>query len=445
MGQLEVFIARNFPQTYAMRSDSSFVSDSVADGLFGVTQAQAVRHYTRNWQVRINERKKNMTGKMYRKYVKDPLVREGIRLDTVLMSSAGDFIYRYSHTFRPVPGVRKVNISLRGSLYQDGLEIAGLTFPEDISFYISSLSSLVEDRVKYRLIVLERRAYDNTKALLDFRQGSAQLDTTLGDNASELRRVRRCVEDVLAREEFELDSLKIIASCSLEGRFELNRRLSSARAETVMHSICETVPDEWKGKVNSAALPENWDQFSLLVENDTVLTPAVKRKAVSLVKLAETDPDRAEYALSRLETYRYMREKIYPKLRSVKFEFHMHRVGMVKDTIHTTEIDTVYMSGLEALRNMDYKRAVSLLRPYRDYNSALALTSADYNHTALDVLRELSSEDSRVCYLMALVLSRLEQRKEAEKYLKLAIAYDPMMKYRANLDPELSGYVITLN
>jgi tetratricopeptide (TPR) repeat protein len=250
---------------------------------------------------------------------------------------------------------------------------------------------------------------------------------------------------VLAREEFELDSLKIIASCSLEGRFELNRRLSSARAETVMHSICETVPDEWKGKVNSAALPENWDQFSLLVENDTVLTPAVKRKAVSLVKLAETDPDRAEYALSRLETYRYMREKIYPKLRSVKFEFHMHRVGMVKDTIHTTEIDTVYMSGLEALRNMDYKRAVSLLRPYRDYNSALALTSADYNHTALDVLRELSSEDSRVCYLMALVLSRLEQRKEAEKYLKLAIAYDPMMKYRANLDPELSGYVITLN
>ena len=31
MGQLEVFIARNFPQTYAMRCDSSFVADSVAD------------------------------------------------------------------------------------------------------------------------------------------------------------------------------------------------------------------------------------------------------------------------------------------------------------------------------------------------------------------------------------------------------------------------------
>lgn len=444
MGQLELFIARNFPQTYAMRSDSSFVADSVAEGLFGVTQTQAVAHYTRNWQVKSNERKKRMTGKMYRRYVKDPLVMDGIRLDTVLKSSAGDFVYRYLHTFRLSPGVRKVTILLRGSLFQDGVEVAQLPFPEDISFYISSLSSLVEDVVKYRFVILERRAYDTTKALLDFCQGSARLDTTLGENASELRRVKRCIDDVLAREEFELDSLKIVASCSLEGSFEFNRRLSSARAETVMQLVCEDVPDEWKGKVFSASLPENWEHFSVMVENDTLLSPVIKRKIASLVKMADREPDRAECGLSKLDTYRYLREKIYPKLRSVKFEFHMHRVGMVKDTIHTTEVDSVYMSGLEALRNIDYKRAVTLLRPYRDYNSALALTSADYNHTALDVLQELSSKDSRVCYLMALVLSRLEQKKEAAKYLELAIAYDPMLKYRANLDPELSGYVNNL-
>jgi hypothetical protein len=139
-----------------------------------------------------------------------------------------------------------------------------------------------------------------------------------------------------------------------------------------------------------------------------------------------------------------MREKIYPKLRSVKFEFHMYRVGMVKDTIHTTEIDSVYMSGVDALRNMDYKQAVSLLKPYRDYNSAVALASADYNHTALDVLQGLPSDNPRVCYLMALVLSRLGQKKEASEYLDLAIAYDSQLKYRVNLDPELSGYVNNL-
>lgn len=439
--QLEVFLARNFPQTYAMKNDSTLVDDVKAESLFGVTQTQAVAHYTRMWQVRANERRKGMKDKMFAKYVRDPLAVEGIRLDTVLTASSGDFIYRYVHTFRPPPRVKKVEVLLRGRLYENGLEVAQLPFPENISFYISSLNGLVEDRVKYKIVVLERRAYDNTKALLDFRQGSAALDTTMGDNASELRRVRMCMDDVLSNEEFELDSLKITASCSLEGSFEVNRRLSGARAQTVKQVLENDFPQQWQEKVQTAALPENWGQFSLLVANDTTLTEQVKKKIETQVKLSSKRPDVAEAALARLPEYRYLREKIYPKLRSVKFEFYMHRVGMVKDTVHTSEVDSVYMAGLDALRNMDYKHAVSLLKSYRDYNSALALLSADYNHTALDVLQELSSEDPKVCYLMAIVLSRLEQKKEASKYLDLAIAYDPMLKYRANLDPELSGYI----
>lgn len=444
IGQLEVFLARNFPQTYAMKNDSTLVDDVTAESLFGVTQTQAVTHYTRMWQVRANERRKGMKDRMFAKYVRDPLEVEGIRLDTVLTASTGDFIYRYLHTFRPPPRIKKVEVLLRGKLFENGLEVAQLPFPENISFYISSLNGLVEDRVKYKIVVLERRAYDNTKALLDFGQGSAALDTTMGDNASELRRVRRCMNDVFANEEFELDSLKITASCSLEGSFEVNRRLSGARAKTVSRILEEDLPQQWQEKVQTAALPENWEQFSLLVANDTILTESVKKKIENQVKLSSKRPDAAEMALAKLQEYRYLREKIYPKLRSVKFEFYMHRVGMVKDTVHTSEVDSVYMAGLEALRNMDYKGAVMLLKPYRDYNSALALLSADYNHTALDVLQGLSSDDPKVCYLMAIVLSRLEQKKEASKYLDLAIAYDPMLKYRANLDPELSGYINNL-
>ena len=443
MGQLEVFLARNFPQIYAMKTDSTAMDDSVAEGIFGVTQAQAIEHYTRMWQVRANERRKRMRGKMYSRYVPDPLLTEGIRLDTVL-TSEGDFIYRYVHTFRPPPKVRKVTVFLRGTLFQDGVDVAALPFPEDIAFYISSLSTLVEDRVKYRVVILERNVYDNTKALLDFRQGSAVLDTLLGDNASEMRRVRRCLDDVVSKDEYELDSLKITASCSLEGRFEVNRKLSEMRAETIRRMLEDDVPESWAPKMKTFAQPENWEQFSLLVENDTVLSVAAKRKIGDYVKQASRHPDAAENGLAKLSEYRYLREKVYPKLRSVKFEFHLHRKGMLKDTVHTSEIDTVYMTGLDAMRDMDYRRAVSLLKPYRDYNSALALTSADYNYTALDVLQGLSVDNPKVCYLMALVLSRLGQRDEAGKYLDLAVAYDPALKYRANLDPELSGYVNNL-
>lgn len=441
IGQLEVFLARNFPQTYAMRNDSSVVNDEIAQSLFGLTQTQAVTHYTRKWQVRANERRKQRKDKMFSKYVRDPLAVEGIRLDTVLTSSSGDFIYRYLHPFSPPPMVKKVSVSLRGKIYQDGEFVDDLPFPDDITFYISSLSGLVQDKVRYKMVILERRIYDNTKVLLDFEQGSSQLDTLLGDNASELMRVRRCVGDMFSNEDYDLDSLKITASCSLEGSIDYNRRLSSARAESVKEVLADDFPDSWRTKVYSAATPENWEHFSLLVENDTILTDSCRKRIARQVEKASVRPDDAEASLARMPEYRYLREKIYPKLRYVKFEFYMHRVGMVKDTLHTTEIDSVYMAGLDALRNMDYKHAVSQLRQYRDYNSALALTSADYNHTALDVLQALSKTDPKVCYLMAIVLSRLGQKTEAARYLDLAVAYDPMLKYRANLDPELSGYI----
>jgi len=93
---------------------------------------------------------------------------------------------------------------------------------------------------------------------------------------------------------------------------------------------------------------------------------------------------------------------------------------------------------VEALSQLDYKKAVTVLRPYKDYNTALAFLAADYNHSALAVLEKLDDTVPEVCYLKAVVLSRLQQGEEALKYLKLSVAYDPHLRFRANLDPEMS-------
>ena len=63
--------------------------------------------------------------------------------------------------------------------------------------------------------------------------------------------------------------------------------------------------------------------------------------------------------------------------------------------------------------------------------------SADYNHSALDVLQRQDDTKPRVCYLKAMVLSRLGLIDEALKYYTLSIAYDPSLQFRANLDPEM--------
>ena len=441
IGQLEIFLERFFPETYAMRTDSSFVSDPDAETLFGATQADALRHYTRRLKWIRNERRKARADRMYGRYVKDPIVVEGIRLDTVITSSDGDFVYRYMHTFRSRPNLKKVMVTLSGDMYERGECIHHLPFPEELTYYISSLSTMADLTPKYRMIILQRTVYDNTKALIDFALGSSEVDTTLSDNASELRRIRRCIEDVVARDEYALDSLVIMASCSPEGSYAHNRRLSAARSEAIRKYIGDYVPEEWRDScLKTSLMPENWEQLRRLVANDTLMGDAAVKRILAVTD-GMKDPDVAERKLSRMAEYRYLRERIYPKLRSVSFDFHLHRVGMQKDTVHTTELDTVYMAGLDALKELDYKKAVALLRPYGDYNSALAFMSADYNHSALDVLNRLDDRDPKVCYLKAMVLSRLEMLDEAMKYFELSIAYDPYMEYRANLDPEMFSLV----
>lgn len=437
LGQLEIFLERHFPETFAMKNDSSYVSDSMAENLFGVTPRDAFEHYRRNVRWNRNERRKARVEEMRDRYIKDPIPDKDIRLDTVLTSSAGDFIYRYTHTFRSRPGLRKVVVSMDGRMYRDGECFLDLPFSDEITFYISSLASLTDDRIRYRMHIRERVIYDNTKAFIDFAHASSEVDTSLGCNASEFERIRQCVEDIYARKEYVLDSLVIAASCSPEGALTLNRNLSLARSMAVRDYISDFVPSEWKDSLKTADMPENWDQFMRLVENDTVMPPQVRREIVAMASRMEGGPDAVEERLSLMPEYPYIKEVLYPKLRNVSFDFHLHRADMVQDTVRTTEVDSVYMNGVQAIRDMNYKKAVTVLRPYDDYNAALAFMCADYNHSAMDVLGRLEDSDPRVCYLKAMVLARLERLEEALGYYELAVAYDPRMAHRANLDPEM--------
>ena len=135
-----------------------------------------------------------------------------------------------------------------------------------------------------------------------------------------------------------------------------------------------------------------------------------------------------------------MRKYIYPLLRTVKFDFHLHRRGMIKDTIHTTEIDTVYMSGLKALSERDYKTAVTKLRVYEDLNTAVAYICLDYNGSALEVLKNLPVS-ARRDYMLAVVYARLGEERKAADYFLSSTVQDPSMRHRGNLDPEISALI----
>lgn len=436
MHLLEVFLERNFPDTYAMKTDSTIVAEPEAENLFGVTQRQALEHYTNHYLVRRNDRKIRRKGSMYAKYVKDPILREGIRLDTVLTASDGTLTYRYVQEVDSRPGLRKITVSIDGELCEYGRKVSVLPAPDSLVFYVSSLSTLADQTEHYVSRVIERNAYDKTLGLIDFAVGKSVIDTSLGCNASELKRMLKGVDDVLSNENYELDSLIVTASCSPEGSFSSNAALARGRAQALRQYLgLDALAKD--AKVIDRSVPENWELFERLLSVEESFTPQRRKELLAVLKDGRS-PDARESALSRMPEYRYLRSNVYPKLRTVQLEFYTHRAGMIKDTIHTTELDTVYMAGLEALMNLDYKAAVELLRPYRDYNAALALVSMAYNHSALEILEEMGEKDAKALYLRALILARLERWTDALESLRKSIDLDPSMVHRANLDPELS-------
>ncbi len=379
--QLETFIKRYFPDTYAMRNDSSYVSDLEAENLFGVTLSQVREHYTKTGLVARNERRIGNSEKMFNKFVRDPFVKGGLRLDTVLNSADGNFIYRYVQEVTSRPGLKRIEIVLDGNLYESGRPICSMTPSENLDFYVSSLSTLIDPTPRYVLKITERTVYDNTRAFIDFEKGSSFIDTTLSTNAAELERIRKAVDGVMDMQDMVLDSLTVTASCSPEGSYRFNSALATSRSEAVVELLRGMMDEENSRKLLPSAVPENWDQLVLLAQNDSLLSDSSKSRILAAAEME--DKDGAEAVLMELPEFEYIMEHIYPRLRSVKFGFYLHRKGMVKDTVHTTELDTVYLAGVEAIRNLDYKRAVEFLRSYYDCGIVLVCLAVGYDHLVL--------------------------------------------------------------
>ena len=113
---------------------------------------------------------------------------------------------------------------------------------------------------------------------------------------------------------------------------------------------------------------------------------------------------------------------------------------MVKDTIHTTTVDSTYARGLQALADMDYHTAIALLGPYEDYNAAVAFVGLDRNLTALQILEPIKPEERtpQVNYILAIIYSRIGRVQDAVQCYLNSVEQDYSYRHRGNLDPEIS-------
>ena len=385
----------------------------------------------------------------------------------------GDFVYNYVQTIATRPKLRKVDVVLSGDIYKQDKRLYEIPATEPLTYYISSLSAFVDGIPRYKKQIISRRVQANTACYIDFEQGSAEIVEDLSHNQSEMGRIKENLASLIENRDFDLDSIVVTASCSPEGSVTFNSRLSQRRSEAVSRyfdAFIREYREELRKKAGTAyyfdslddeilrsaqndspevrfisrSNPENWRMLDVLVAEDTLLTAFQKQEYKDLSAIE--DADQREWALAHAEYYRHLREDLYPRLRTVKFDFHLHRKGMVKDTIQTTVLDETYMAGVQAIRDRDYETAITLLRPYQDYNTAVAFCAMDYNASALAILEALDARSepgmtAQIDYMLAVIYSRQGKNKEAvERYLK-ACELTPSYWHRGNLDPEISELI----
>lgn len=459
---LEIFLERNLPQIYAFKTDSSEVADMVFESYFGVSEQQAIDHYTNQFLSRLNQRRVRNRGRMYAKYVKAPIVTEGIRLDTVVRALNGDFVYNYIQTINTRPQLRKVDIVLSGEIYEQEKRIYNVPPSDPLTFYISSVSAFVDDSERYIKQVVYRNADASASCIIDFKAGKADIDEDLGNNRTEMAYIKDNILNLMTNETFELDSISLRASASPEGSVTLNNALSGRRAQSassyfqsyVKHvrdslrreeGLSFTIGDESVTRaapkvmrdipLRASSGGENWDLLTVLMEKDTTLYDDEFEEYMKYLEIR--NPDEREHRMRSAQWYGHMKDDIYPRLRTVTFDFHLHRKGMIKDTVNTTVLDSTYMRGVQLLKDHSYDEAIELLLPYNDYNTAICFVALDRNVSAMNILKGCQ-KTAQVNYMLALLYARMGDDQNAVQHYLRSCNQEPSYVYRGNLDPEIS-------
>lgn len=369
---------------------------------------------------------------------------EKARLDTVIYNK-GKFEYYYKQQVMADEDSRRMKIYLDGYAQSIHRDSHLLPHSDTLDYIVSSMIQFLDTTPRYMRKVIERKAMSTLRANITFKTGKYNMDIDLGDNHSELDKVQDILDKLTQTGEFVMDSISLIAGCSPEGSFRSNMLLSKRRAESIGNYLSGELSgiEGIAGMLKPYPKGEDWQGLSRLVTDSL---ESVNKQVILELIASDTDADKKELDIRSKypADYKYIREKLYPHLRAVDFTFHVHRRGMVKDTIHTTEPDTVYARSMELMKKRKYAEALSILHEYNDYNTAICLMSLGYDQAAYNIFSN-ESETANSEYLLAILASRLGKTQEAVTRYLHSVELDPMKRWRGTLDPEINKLIKAYN
>ena len=370
----------------------------------------------------------------FNRFVKFPYP-EDVRLDS-LVEGRSTVTYYYSQAVKTDETSKKMLVTLQGQVLAVDDSAYRLPPSDTLSYVVSSMLSFVDTVPRYRIKVIDKFVTVEDRNYIQFFVGDTRVVDTLGDNRRQLDKITGLMRQIVEQQEFYVDTITLTAASSPEGAYAFNDRLSQGRAAALKRYLVRRYGRSIDTMLTVRWVAEDWAELTNRIRTDREI---VNRDAILELIAAEKNPDRREQAI-RLrfpKEYAYIRSVIYPQLRAVNFRYNLRRKGMVKDTIHTTELDTAYARGVELLQKRKYAKALYILNDYNDRNTVVAHLSLDHNERAMELLATMP-KNAVTEYLRAIACSRLGRKAEGREHFLEACRLDGRMEYRGNLDPEIA-------
>ena len=370
----------------------------------------------------------------FNRFVKFPYP-EDVRLDS-LVEGRSTVTYYYSQAIKTDETSKKMLVTLQGQVLAVDDSAYRLPPSDTLSYIVSSMLSFVDTVPRYRIRIVDKYLTVEDRNYIQFFVGDTRVVDTLGDNWRQLDKITGLMRQIVEQQEFWVDTITLTAASSPEGAYAFNDRLSQGRAAALKRYLVRRYGKSIDTMLSVQWVAEDWAELTNRIRTDREI---INRDAILELIAAEKNPDRREQAI-RLrfpKEYAYIRSVIYPQLRAVNFRYNLRRKGMVKDTIHTTELDTAYARGVELLQKRKYAKALYILNDYNDRNTVVAHLSLDHNERAMELLATMP-KDAVTEYLRAIACSRLGRKEEGRRHFLEACRLDERMEYRGNLDPEIA-------
>ena len=370
----------------------------------------------------------------FNRFVKFPYP-EDVRLDS-LVESRSTVTYYYSQEVKTDETSKKMLVTLQGQVLAVDDSAYRLPPSDTLSYIVSSMLSFVDTVPRYRIRIVDKYLTVEDRNYIQFFVGDTRVVDTLGDNWRQLDKITGLMRQIVEQQEFWVDTITLTAASSPEGAYAFNDRLSQGRAQALKRYLVRRYGRSIDTMLTVRWVAEDWQELTNRIRTDREV---VNRDAILELIVAEKNPDRREQAIRQRfpKEYAYIRSVIYPQLRAVNFRYSLRRKGMVKDTIHTTELDTAYARGVQLLQKRKYAKALYILNDYNDRNTVVAHLSLDHNERAMELLATMP-KDAVTEYLRAIACSRLGRKAEGREHFLEACRLDGRMEYRGNLDPEIA-------